>query len=219
MRAQLAEGWIKRVIDALNPFDARVDDFVSSPVSTSVDMIRQAGTRYEGPVALNSDPENLNKMGLIEAYQTVLDRGRALSIDANVNDQGANAALLNVTTRIAELYMLLGNDAYNDALDPIVGFDQASLGMRAPAIFAFTNQFRSDQFGLIDEELALLRGRDETLGGVAAAPTYNRLTWNFTNGDGEVAYVQNYNIEDINLDGFINEADAAIMYPQGHGDA
>ena len=51
------------------------------------------------------------------------------------------------------------------------------------------------------------------------APTYNRLTWNFTNGEGEVAYVTNYNIDDINLDGFINEADAAIMYPQGHGDA
>ena len=73
--------------------------------------------------------------------------------------------------------------------------------------------------GLIDEELALLRGRDETLGGVAAGPTYNRLTWNFTNGEGEVAYVMNYNIKDVNLDGFINEADAAIMYPQGHGDA
>ena len=54
---------------------------------------------------------------------------------------------------------------------------------------------------------------------MAAAPTYNRLTWNFTNGDGEVAYVMNYNIKDVNRDGFINEADAAIMYPQGHGDA
>ena len=28
VRAQLAEGWIKRVTNALNPFDARVDDFV-----------------------------------------------------------------------------------------------------------------------------------------------------------------------------------------------
>ena len=115
--------------------------------------------------------------------------------------------------------MLLGNDAYMDALDPIVGFDQSELGLRAPAIYAFANQFRPDQFGPIDEELALLRGRDETLGGVAAAPTYNRLTWNFTNGEGEVAYVTNYNLADINLDGFIDEADAAIMYPQGHGDA
>ena len=28
VRAQLAEGWIKRVVGALNPFDTRVDDFV-----------------------------------------------------------------------------------------------------------------------------------------------------------------------------------------------
>jgi hypothetical protein len=216
---QLAEGWIKRVVNALNPFDTRVDDFISSQVSSSVDMVRQAGPRYEGPVAMNADPENLNKMGLIEAYQTVLDRGRALSIDSGINDQGANAALLNVTTRIAQLYMLLGNDAYVDALDPIVGFDDSTLGIRASAVYAFANQYRSDLFGPIDEELALLRGRDETLGGVAAGPTYNRLTWNFTNGEGEVAYVLNYNIADINFDGFIDEADAAIMYPQGHGDA
>ncbi len=220
LRAQLAEGWIKRVTSALNPFDTRVDDFVSAPTNTTVDMIRQAGPRYEGPVAMTNDPETLNNMGLIEAYQTVLDRGRDLSIDAGVNDQGANAALLNVTSRIASLYMLLANDAYMDALDPTVGLGtSSSLGVRAPAVFAFANQFRSDQFGLIDEELALLRGRDETLGGVAAAPTYNRLTWNFTNGDGEVAYVMNYNIKDVNQDGFVNEADAAIMYPQGHGDA
>ena len=220
VRAQLAEGWVKRVTSALNPFDARVTDFESAPVSTSVDMIRQAGKRYEGPVAMNSNPDNLNSMGLIEAYQTVLDRGRLLSIDANINDQGANAALLNVSSRIADLYMLLGNDAYADALDPTVGLGSTSeLANRAPAIYAFMNQFRSDSFGLIDEELALLRGRDETLGGVAAAPTYNRLTWNFTNGDGEVAYVMNYNVKDVNRDGFINEADAAIMHPQGHGDA
>ena len=99
------------------------------------------------------------------------------------------------------------------------GSDDSTLGIRAPAVFAFANQFRPDQFGPIDEELALLRGRDETLGGVAAAPTYNRLTWNFTNGEGEVAYVLNYNINDVNVDGSINEADAQIMYPQGHGDA
>jgi hypothetical protein len=220
VRAQFAPGWIKRVTSALNPFDARVKDFISAPVNTTVDMIRQAGPRYEGPVALSNDPDTINNMGLIEAYETVLDRGRHLSIDAGVNDQGANAALLNVTSRIADLYMLLSNDAYMDALDPTVGLGtDSALASRAPTIFAFMNQFRPDSFGLIDEELALLRGRDETLGGVAAPPTYNRLTWNFTNGDGEVAYVTNYNIKDVNQDGFVDEADAAIMYPQGHGDA
>ncbi|MCX6032118.1 MAG: dockerin type I repeat-containing protein [Chloroflexi bacterium] len=220
VRAQLAEGWIKRVTNALNPYDARVKDFVSSPVNTTVDMISQAGERYEGPIAMSSDPDTLNSVGLIEAYQTVLERGRDLSIDSNVNDQGANAALLNVTSRISDLYMLLANDAYADALDPTVGLGTtSSLGSRTSSAFAFMNQFRPDSFGLIDEELALLRGRDETLGGVAAAPTYNRLTWNFTNGEGEVAYVMNYNVKDVNGDGFVNEADAAILYPQGHGDA
>lgn len=220
VRGQLAEGWIKRVTSALNPFDARVDDFVSSPVNTTVSMIQQAGPRYEGPVAMSNDPETLNKMGLIEAYQTVLNRGRSLSIDSNINDQGANAALLNVTSRIADLYMLLANDAYADALDPTVALGTASsLGNRAGSAFAFMNQFPATQFGLIDEELALLRGRDQTLGGVAAGPTYNRLTWNFTHGEGAVAYQQNYNVKDMNGDGFINEADAALMYPQGHGDA
>jgi hypothetical protein len=220
VRAQLAEGWVKRVTNALNPFDARVDDFVSSPVNTTVDMISQAGPRYEGPIAFSSDPEVLNQLGLIESYETVLDRGRTLSIDSDINDQGANAALLNVTSRIADLYLLLANDAYMDALDPTVGLGtDSALGSRAPTLFAFMNQFRAGSFGLIDEELALLRGRDETLGGVAAAPTYNRLTWNFSNGDGEVAYVQNYNIKDANQDGYVDEADAALRYPQGHGDA
>ncbi len=44
----------------------------------------------------------------------MLNRGRSLSIDSNINHQGANAALLNVSTRIAALYMLLGNEAYMD---------------------------------------------------------------------------------------------------------
>jgi len=219
VRAQLAEGWIKRVTNGLNPFDTRVTDYVSAEVNTSVDMVRQAGTRYEGPIAFNGDPDNLNSIGLIEAYQTVLNRGRSLSVDSNINHQGANTALLNVTTRLAALYMLLGNEAYMDALDPTVGLStDSAFGARSAALFSFMNQFNAS-FGLIDEELALLRGRDETLGGVAAPPNYNRLTWNFTNGDGEVAYVNNYNIKDFNEDGSLNEADAAIMYPQGHGDA
>ena len=40
---QLAEGWVKRVLDGLNPFDQRVEDFHQSAVATYVSMIRQAG--------------------------------------------------------------------------------------------------------------------------------------------------------------------------------
>ena len=59
---------------------------------------------------------------------------------------------------------------------------------------------------------------------MGVAPVYNRLVWNYTRGinSGEVIYALNYNIqEDANGEpnGVINAADAAKMYPQGHGDA
>ena len=47
----------------------------------------------------------------------------------------------------------------------------------APSIFAFQNQLDS----LLEEELALLRGRDDTAA-PGARPVYNRLIWNFTHG-------------------------------------
>ena len=52
-------------------------------------------------------------------------------------------------------------------------------------------------------------------------PVYNRLFWNYTYGiaAGEVIYALNYNIQDENNDGVVNAADAAILYPMGHGDA
>ena len=75
-KAQLAEGWIKRVVAGLNPFDARVKDFHASAVNTIVSMISQAGRRYEGPIAYNGDPCNLNSIGLIEAYDTVFRSGK-----------------------------------------------------------------------------------------------------------------------------------------------
>jgi hypothetical protein len=47
------------------------------------------------------------------------------------------------------------------------------------------------------------------------------LVWNYTRGidSGEAIYALNYNIKDMNTDGVINAADAASLYPQGHGDA
>jgi hypothetical protein len=88
----------------------------------------------------------------------------------------------------------------------------------ASSIFAFQNQVDT----LLDEELALLEGRDV----LGIRPFYNRLPWNFTIADGEVAYRQVYNITDVadstgamEPDGEINEYDAKFLYPQGHGDA
>src|SRR5262249_37425243 len=112
--------------------------------------------------------------------------------------------------------MLVGNEAFADASDPTIGFDTSGqFGSAAPSIFAFQNQLDS----LLEEELALLRGRDDSAAGVGARPVYNRLLWNFTGSAGEVAYERTYNIGDVNLDGVINENDARILFPQGHGDA
>lgn len=221
-RAQLAEGWIKRVIDGLNPFEQRSDSFHSTEVATYVNMLTQAGRRYEGPVAFNPDPNFLNSVGLIEAYTTVLERGKSLSIEGTppVNYEPANTALLLIAGRLADFYMMLGNEAYADSTDPTIGFATdgtggTDYGVFASSIFAFQNQLDS----LLEEELALLRGRDDSAASVRIGPVYNRLFWNFTRGDGELAYAQSYNIIDVNFDGFVNINDASSMFPQGHGDA
>lgn len=215
--AMLAEGWLKRVMAKLNPLDSRVDDFRNNATNTLVSMISQLGERYEGDIALNSDPDNLNGVGLIEAYQTLLNRAMDFSVDAGDDYGPANVALLNAATRISDFYTLLGNEAYADALDPTIGFDSSSseYGPAAPTIFCFQNQLDS----LLDEELALMRGRDDTFAGTRTVPVYNRLFWNFTRGEGEVAYTTAYNVSDRNTDGFMDELDAAAMFPQGHGDA
>ncbi len=215
-QAQLCEGWIKRVMQAINPFEARITDFYSSDSpATYTSMIQQAGPRYEGAVAFNPDKDVIENVGLIELYQTVMDRGRDLSIDLTqpASTSGVTSALQLAASRIAGLYALLGNEAYTDSLDPTIGFNTESgeYGSLAPTIFTFMNQVPT----LLEEELGLLRGIDEE----GARPGYNRLLWNFTNDQGEVAYALSYNISDVDLDGFIDEADGRTLYPQAHGDA
>ena len=213
---QLAQGWVKRVLDRINPYEARFNDFRSnSSPATYASMILEAGQGYVGDVALNPDKNVVENVGLIELYQTVLNRGESLSIGLSspVVTPGINNALLLAATRITDLYLLLGNEAYSDAQDPTIGFGSTSVdyGTAAPSIFSFQNQ----QPTLLDEELALLRGIPQSYG----RPVFNRLFWNFTKSEGEVAYAMNYNITDINRDGFIDENDARVLYPQGHGDA
>jgi len=231
----LAPGWIKRVVGEINPFTQRASgggiegaeasfaSFKDGEVNTLVSMISQAGPRFAGNVALNCS--DLDSLGLLELYETVLNRGRTLSIDAlsPVNHPLVNKALLLVASRINDLYTLLGNEAYADALDPTIAFgtDDGAYGAEATSIHAFMNQTSS----LLEEELGLLRGRDDTYApGVQEYPLYNRLIWNFTRDltGGEVAYALNYNIRDHDDDGdagFITELDAKRLYPQGHGDA
>lgn len=214
----LAEGWIKRVLAGINPFDQRYKDFESHQVNTIASMISQAGPRSSGATPLNA--AGAANYGLIEIYGTVLDRGRNLSIEAsNPVDYGpANDSLILVASRLNKLYTMLGNEAYADSIDPTIayGTDTGDYGAQASSIFCFQNQLPT----LLDEELALMRGRDDTqLPSTQTSPFYNRLIWNFTLSDGEVAYRSNYGIRDQNGDGVIDEADAKVLYPQGHGDA
>ena len=218
---QLAEGWIKRVLAGINPFNQRVSDLFNNRVNTDVSIITQAGSRYEGDVALNLD--TINNAGLIEIYETVLKRGKMLSIGGGINFGPANDALLLAAGYLNDLYMMLGNEAWADAANPTIGIGtkDKTYGDIATALFAFKGQMAS----LLEEELALLRGRDDFLvPGVTARPVYNRLFWNYTRGidSGEVIYALNYNIQENNdsgVDGVINADDARKMFPQGHGDS
>jgi hypothetical protein len=218
---QLAEGWIKRVLAGINPFQQRITDLFNNRVDTNVSMLTQAGKRWEGDVALNL--ENINDFGLIEIYETVLRRGRMLSIDAGINYGPANDALLLAAGYLNDLYMFVGNEAWADAANPTIGIGTAdhTYGDIATAMFAFKGQVAT----LLEEELALMRGRDDfLLPGARFAPVYNRLVWNYTRGidAGEVIYAINYNVQekpDGQPNGIIGADDAARMFPQGHGDA
>jgi predicted outer membrane repeat protein len=218
-KPQLAEGWVKRVMKKVNLFDQKVKDFHTTSVDTVAHMIGQAGGPYEGDVALNDDPAYLKKIGLIQLYETLLRRVMALGM----GDPDLQSAVLFATTRLNALYMLLGNEAFADAEDPTVGYStrDGQFGALATSLFAFQNQTDS----LLEEELALLRGR-AVPPAQQVRPFYNRLPWNFTIGEGEVAYRQTYGIQDVAdangemvPDGEINEFDAKALFPQGHGDA
>ncbi len=215
---QLAEGWIKRVLKGINPFNQRITDLFNNSVNTDVSIVAQAGQRWEGDVALNLDA--LNQAGLIEIYETVLGRGKSLSIGGGINYGPANDALLLAAGYLNDLYMALGNEAWADAANPTIGIGTKdnTYGAIATALYSFKGQLPS----LLEEELALLRGRDDfLLPGVELRPVYNRLVWNYTRGidAGEVVYALNYNILDQNTDGKVDAEDARRLYPQGHGDA
>lgn len=215
---QFAEGYVKRVLAGINPFNQRTSDLNNDAVNTGASMLTQAGKRYEGDIALNQNA--LNSYGLIEIYETVLNRARNLSINAGIDYGPANDSLLLAAGYLSDLYKILGDEASDDANNPTIGIGtkDKTYGDISTALFSFKGQVPS----LLEEELALLEGRDDVaLPGVQTAPVYNRLVWNYTGGidSGEVIYALNYNILDQNSDGKADASDAAVLYPQGHGDA
>ena len=162
-KAQLAQGWIKRVLDAVNPYEARIRDFEGDNPSTISSMISQFGPRFEGAVALNPDKNVIENVGLIELYETILKRGGDLSINLSrpVSTPAIANALELASTRISDFYTILGNEAYADAMDPTIGFgsDSVEYGSLAPAVFSFQNQVSS----LIEEELDSVARRGRLL--------------------------------------------------------
>jgi len=219
--AMLVEGWIKRVLAKITPFNQRMTDLYSNSINTDVSMLTQAGTRWEGDIALNM--ENINEAGLIEIYETVLNRGKGFTINSDLDTATTNNALILAAGYLNDLYTILGNEAYADGANPTISVDDKdSVTEVNTSRFAFEGQVASS----LDEELALLRGRDDfNAQGTARAPAYNRLWWNYTRGinSGEALYAVNYNISEkagsITANGNVDAADAQRMFPQGHGDA
>jgi hypothetical protein len=220
MEPVLVESWVKRVLDGINPFNQRNTDLYNNPVSTDVSILTQAGKRWEGDVALNID--NINDFGLIEIYETVLNRVKAQSLDAGVNDSSVNQTLQLSAGYLSDLYMTLGNEAWDDAQNPTLMIDdQLDSSEVSSARFSFEGQVAK----MMDETLGLLRGRDDFGSQTNVSPAYNRLYWNYINGiaSGEPIYASNYAIKEKSggafADGVIDANDAQQMFPQGHGDA
>jgi hypothetical protein len=214
----LVPGWIKRVIgefgnssqDPKNGLIASKEgQFLafSRPVDSIINMIELAGPPWNERSTVTE--QEFNSMGLIGAYQTVFERALELSIESEAPpvDASINNALLFAATRISDLQMLLGNEAYADATDPTITITttQGSYQGEPSTLFCFQNQASINS--LLEEELALLRGNN--VAGVS--PVFNRLRWNFTGSDGEVSYRNNYNVANL--------AQAQQKHPQGHGDA
>ena len=214
---KLAEGWVKRVVRGLNPFNQRISNFRDNEIATYVDMIEQAGPRFEEEVPLSCNPSALNDIKLIQAYATVLKRAREIVNSAGQSTNGTNLAIMLVASRLTDLYVLLGHEAFADATDPTVGVcdDEPTCPTFDPGtIFPFLG-FVND---LIEEELILLRGRDECSditvpAADSYATVYNRFSFNVgdTGTEGAPAYAVNYDVE--------TQIDASTKFPQGHGDA
>ena len=223
----LAEGWLQRCLNAITPFSQRMTDLYNNAAETTVSMIAQAGGPYRGDIALNN--ESIADSGLIQIYQTLLNTAESLSLALGSSNTSAavNQQLLLATERLHDLYVVLGDEAYADAMNPTIGFGSSfsaagdglgiDYGAASSSLFCFDNQVRT----LLDEEICLLRGRDGSEAPqTTEAPVYNRLMWNFTKGitAGEVAYAVNYDISG-GKSAVMGAADAKSAFPQGHGDA
>ena len=151
--------------------------------------------------------------------------GSAVNTDQSADRFAIGAGFPSVQ-ELHNFEMLLGNEALADAMDPTIGLDGISVDDLGDQ-FAFKGL--SGIGDLLDDELALLRGRElpgapsawlnETTyypeytgigGDKLRVAVYNRLPPNAIGTKG-VAYRSNYKVAD--------NYEAAQKFPQGHGDA
>ena len=152
---QRVDSWLERVVAGVNVFDDYLDNFRNAKPDAVVSAVSRAGPRYRGATPLNVDA--LSRLGLIEVYETVFRRGKALGLDLGVNDAPLNESLQTFAGRLSDLYLVLGDEAYADAVDPTIALqsvDMDSIAVASGDLRAFYNQTGS----LLHEELALLRG-------------------------------------------------------------
>jgi hypothetical protein len=229
--AKLAAGWVKRVVGNFDMYNEPSSGWIKGVEkaflsyhdnNTTVSMIEMAGKPWAGDIVLNEGVAAESDLSYLQLYQTILNRAKRLTVDTvNYPVGGVPAvdnALMLITSRISDLYMLLGNEAFADAQDPTISFGIDPSGnehqQRAGRLHAFGGLTSS----LLEEELALLRGRDGWTGS-----WYNKLPPNMPEAadptGGKVAYKLNYDIQNRNGDDVIDVLDAGKMFPQGHGDA
>lgn len=225
-RPAFAEGWVKRVLARLNAFQSRRQNILLESTALDTSLLAQAGPRYEGDAPLTATPEALSKIGLIEAYETVLRRARTLTIDRpegsydGASAPGGGDPLLMASARIAEMYGALADAAVADYSDPTLPLlsELDEQVARSTARLAFEGQVSTP----LEEDLALLRGLSPPAG---KGPVYNRLEWNTLGGaTASALYATTYGVsfatdqpgggDELTL----REA-ARRAYPQGHGDA
>jgi hypothetical protein len=84
-------------------------DLYNNAVNTDVSLLTQAGTKWEGDIALTLD--NLSDASLIAIYETVLNRGKDISINSGFDADGVNNALLLAAGYLNDLYTILGDEA------------------------------------------------------------------------------------------------------------
>jgi hypothetical protein len=204
-RAQLVMGWIKRVLDRVNPYEAASVISATTPHRRPMPACSGGRPSSQMAVALNPDKNVIENVGLIELYQTILDRGINLSIGLSspITTPGINNALLLAATRISDLYTLLANEALHRRARSTVGFVLHGLDLSAPSYSSMAGDLSFKPGFLAARRGALpvaWRGRTIT-------PARSTTACSGTSpGKGEVAYAMNYNVR-LEPDGFIDEND------------